>query len=661
MKKTVLLFTAFLTALAAQAENVFGYEIPLLLKPIPKVSSFEWAETTGFTIDGETPTAEDYTATPETTFYKEDYENLENWVTFPMVISWVSTNINETTGEIFTQNEQKTIKTMRSLKNVLKDLGVTFAPTWNAPTFKKEVKTCKNGKAEHIYGVDCVCIVCETARREHAFEVIDLEMCARCVNYYDSYDTDKNGYLKLKETQGGDEVCNATVPKDDPQYAGEDYHTGWHDEDVADSLYNCSCECGYYAWNAEHFQHDFEAAKADPTGWSWLNENGAEDSQNHWKEVECARCEDATMWVSDPHTALEATGTGEDGSYKWVNWSYHSTSGQCARACGYTGTITEEHEPDENCYCAKCEGYAHAWEYVYCKSHDGDDAYDVETGYCRCIHCGKCTKQIGGGNAKRPPNTTAEINWVDEATIHRFGKYRDDETHNCYCGKYYQDHYFYDWRGDESDTCYYCEWTRTEASGNRKNKGEGSRCANGTKQGITLTAHGDKDCSTTYFNAQCPAEGCQAIFDDVPLSGGQSGKTVKKRLKELGISSVDDMPIRAYLKCVDDGYQEYYRINWVTKRNYDIMFMHDTFGWKTLNDILMLGNRGIEACYEGGAAEGKSKMDFCINLFGVPHSVTNDFTGKITTTYTYDNYILYQGTARQKKSGNIYVDWSATK
>ncbi len=654
MKKIVLLFAAFLTALAAQAVNINGYEIPLLLKPINKVDSFEWAATIGYTIDGEVPTAKDYTATPKTTYYETDYENLENWCNLPMVVSYKETYTDEATGETFTRDEQMTIKGLRSLKNLLKDIGAAFPPPWVAPTFKKEVKTCKNGKAEHIFGADCLCIVCKEERRDHYFEFVEDSKCARCSNYYDSYDTNKDGNLVLKEPQGGNEVCNATVPKNDPKYAGKEYHAGWHDEDVEDTLYNCSCECGYFAWNAEHYQHDFEAAKADHTGWSHLNEDGTEDTQNHWKEANCARCEEATMWISDPHT-LEAAETG-DGDYKWVDWSYHSTSGVCAKTCGYTGEIKSEHEPDKNCYCAKCGGYAHSWEHIHCATSTG---WDLESLYYRCIHCGKCAK--GYNHGSRPPKNEDEIKWEDEAVAHYYGTFRDEEVHSCYCGSFSQPHDFRDSRGDESDTCRVCNWTRTEESGTKGNKGDGTRGATCVNQNKPLTLHSGKDCSTTHFGDTCPAEGCGAEFMDCILSGGQGGKTIRQRLAELGISSVNDMPFRAYEYCVSYDNSESWmaRQNWVTSRGDLGIALHDLYGYTDIADVFTVANRAMDIVYSQDAMKGE--FEFLINLFGVPHCVTNTFTGKVKTTYSYDNFIRFWATPKKRSSAwsdiEKYLEW----
>ena len=652
MKKTVLLFAAFLTALAAQAVNINGYEIPLSLKPIPKVSSFEWAETTDFTIDGEIPTAEDYTATPKTTFYQEDYQNLENWVTLPMIISWVSTNINETTGETFTQNEQKTIKSIRSLKNVFKDIGVTFLPTWNAPTFKKEVKTCKNGKAEHIYGADCVCIVCNKARREHTFDFTEEGGCVRCVNHYDSYDTNSSGYLKLKETQGEDEVCNATVPKDDPQYAGEEYHTDWWDEEEEDTLYNCSCECGYYAWNAEHHQHDFEAAKASTRGWSWLDENGLQDTQNHWKNVLCDRCNTATMYVSDPHIIVKSDEI-QNGDYKWIDWGGHSISGECSRACGYIGEIYEEHEPDENCYCAKCDGYAHEFKEIMCINDGNAESF---TTCAECIHCGLTIRCILQGHEYRMPKNMSEVTKVDDRDFHWYGIYRNEETHFCRCKKYFEEHYFYDLHNNPIDACYYCQYKRDEDNGTKGNKGDGARGANCVLQNKTLTEHDGKNCSTNHFDEKCGE--CGAVFANTPLMGAGKGMTVQQLLDELGLSSVDEMPLRAYLKVMDNGKPWMVRMNWVTKRYDPNWGLVDMWGYDKIADIFETGNRGIDMIYASGAADGKAEMKFLVNLFGIPHTVTNDFTSKITTNYTYHTWVNYEGTIREKRTGAKYIKWS---
>lgn len=665
MKRHLLLMIAALfTSAAVFAEyNKADYPIivPWASKPYcDYYDTVEYAAALGMTVEikGEAvvPTHENAIGKPATTPTEEDWNNIENWVTFPVTVQIPKEEIAEGENPYYTRTYNDSERGRDGFRHFIlaADNKIAFPPyEYSFKIIAK--KSCKLGTNDHIYGENCKCINCD-ATREHYYSFINDNQCARCINEFDEWKYDDDGNEVLTGDTTG-EMCGAKITRDSAiEY--QDYegaHSGWHKEETDSEEYNCSCECGYYAYSYVKLAHTFD----EDAGWQQTNKDGLVDPLYHWKDENCQRCQEADRWISEEHSISNVVEKSRQaGDSVYIDFSAHEAPGVCDK-CGFKGVMREPHTfaDDGSCYCKYCGKYVHNWDNWHCGDRSNYTCKRCGQNYSAYTHYG------------RAPDTTRDFGLdssSDGENYHQYGDIiyidgvPDPDEHKCKCGQTREKHYFYDdyYNGDKCFRCGY-ELTDDDNQPTSDNK-EGDRGVNCVKQEQSVKNHLGIKASTTHFNATCPSSKCGAVFDDNPLGSGSNRSTFKKRAAEYGVDSIDDMPMRAYVKCTTGKSCWMARMNWTTTRNYDLIALHDTWGWNSLDDILETANDAMDLIYANGVANGLSSMTLCLNAFGVERPVTNSFTGKITTTIGYSQADTFKatGTVKEKARHNgTFIEW----
>ncbi len=652
---------ALFTGATIFAYNPADYPIivPWASKPYcPYYDTVELAAELGMTVDingvPTVPTHENCIGKPETMPLLEDWNNIENWVTFPVSVQIPKVSIAEGENPYYgrTYNDNERGRTGFRKFVAAKDNKILFPPI-PYPTFELiPRKSCKLGTGEHIFGANCKCRNCD-ATREHFYDSPTDTQCARCVNEYDEYKLDDDGNeVPTGKTTG--QKCGAKITKDSSiEYQDfVELHSGWREEETDSDEYNCSCECGYYAFSNVKLAHWFP----ENNKWQQTNKDGLLDEVYHWKKETCQRCEEAEKWISEEHAVSNVVEDArQEGDSIYLDFSYHQAPGVCDK-CGHKGIVRESHTyaDEKSCYCKYCGEYVHNWTELYCGG--------FMMGH-KCARCGQCCRyshsvdvpptyndKLDANNEGRDYHTWADVIYIVNVP--------DPRKHQCKCGQIKEDHTF-----NDEDECIYCDFKLNDDNNTPTGTDmddDGSRGVNCVKQGKPMLNHLGIKASTTHFDATCPASNCGAVFADNPLGSGSDRSTFKKRAAELGVDSIDDMPMRAYVKYMTPTTTWMARMNWVTKRNYDLLALHDTWGWATLDDVLTRANAAMDLVYENGVGGGNGSMTLCLNAFGVERPVTNSFTGKITTTIDYspNDTFIATGTAKEKTlHRGVYIQW----
>ena len=633
---------ALALALSATAADTEKREVIVPWFAVPAaatVDTIEYAASRGerVYVDGAwvVPTHDNADASPERTFTESDWNDTSKWVDFPVSIS--VPEYDTTTGEFVRYYNQR-INRATSLEKILANEGQPCPPKpWPGYTLYAKSSCSSQG---HVYGADCVCLNCGERRDHHFGGSATLSAaCVRCDNRFDEYTINSDGfYVKTGNTL--DSVCGAPMPADFPvdMSIPEEYHGGFHAEETDSEKYNCSCECGYFAFSAVKLAHDFNS---DPdSDWQSTNPNtGETDEVQHWRYALCQRCLKAKTWTAEDHrTAPNATGR-EDGDSTYIDEDAHAAPGACPD-CGYTGEIREAHDTDENCYCRYCNTYCHSWKQINC----GTSVLERYT----CSVCGTSAYV----DAKGKYQTVS-----DPAALHAFGDpYPEGNSlrpthHHCFCSAVSQVHEF-----DRYDICEICgyELESDESSGHRD-----PNCA---KRGIGNNRHsGDKSRNPLTFN--CPA--IDPAPDPVPpidpntftladLDDPSATVTVTTNdyanLYAIGLYAVNTPdknetvvvsgaqipPIYATRK--RDGVEESYPLTPYPKKGAQVMdelasAMADYFN----------------------ATSGS----FIVNLRWncLPHTYANPFTGKKTTTLLSDRSFYLHGEIKTDSKNKTYIDW----
>lgn len=389
---------------AFAGDSVMEIVSPLPLRSMPVVDfvdAFSYAYN-GETKDTHWPLPDDYVPSREQWYDPMRWFQSYPADPFPMVIK---VDITLGNGQVL-RNKPTRINSVKALM----DLGARIITSdWIAPTFQEKEEQCAQG---HIYGADCVCIVCKTATREHsyAFDHVLEGQCARCVHQHDGWKTDRFG-VKIPNGRKLEEVCNAhnTTSGDLA------LHRGWRaSEHPDDDRYYCDCECGFYH-AVEPLQHSIPA-EDDIATWTDLG-----DGVHHYADLECRRECGGAHRVLRPHTPDIETELpeGEERKYEPHNAEEHLVWAACsASGCTFVGWTPEEHafSPEDPCWCEKCETRIHDWEDMQCGTRV----------YQRCARCHQSRNK--DGSAVRHEYGIPIL--PDDARHEEFAA----THHTCFCG-----------------------------------------------------------------------------------------------------------------------------------------------------------------------------------------------------------------------------------
>lgn len=582
------------------------------------VDTIDYAASRGdrVSVNGElsVPTHENATANPAQTFTETDWCEINNWLDFPVSVSVPETDPD--TGEVVKYLNRR-INRPESLAKILREHDQSAPPRpWPGYTLSAR-KSCTLGTSGHVYGADCKCVNCGT-RRDHSFSAADGTSCSRCTNRYDEYETDALGNKSPTGKQLST-TCGAKVPRDLPGGDSLDYHAGFHAEPTDSEKYNCSCECGYFAAAAAPLAHDFESDLL--SAWQQIDRDGNTDTVQHWRYAECQRCLDALAWTAEDHRLSGKTSDRTDGDSTYIDADAHSAPGTCAD-CGYEGFIREDHDRDENCFCAACQSYCHDWSSHPCGSAN----------LFWCAYCRKWAVET----AKDSDEYTV---CTDPASAHAYGKtYPEGHSlrathHSCLCGSFSKPHVF-----SIYDTCDLCGYARSDAEATTHRD---AVCA---KRGVPNAQH-KADRSRNPLNAACPdvaGVSFQSVVPSVPDPCDPSATT----------NDVDNLYAKAY--CL-----------FSTGRvgpSVSMWIGYDPESPFTGDEVLAWMQTHLDAFTADYAdAIGANGIGSTITLNfwgnGIPCAVTNLFTGAERTEIDYAERIDFKGTFMRDRAGKIFLDW----
>ena len=606
------------------------------------VDTIEYAASRGdrVTIDGKptVPTAENATAVPATTFRQEDWNDIGNWIAFPVSVSVPETDPD--TGELVKYLNRR-VNRPETLAKILREHNQPIPPRpWPGYTLSAR-KSCALGTGSHVYGADCACVVCGE-RRDHSFAVTEDGACARCQNRLDGWEFDGAGN-KVATGEALDAVCGAKIPRD---LAGGDdlaLHGGFRNEPTESEKYNCSCECGHFAKAANPLAHDFESDES--SSWGQTDPNGDVDKAQHWRCATCQRCGEATSWTAEDHRlAADAEGRA-DGDSTYVDLDAHHAPGVCAD-CGYKGDIREAHDRDEDCFCAACQTSCHDWQIFICGYNSGSIYH--------CAYCGKYAH-----NPYDPKYYGDRFEIIPAEAAHHFGdeiplgdatppNINRDTHHRCYCGALYEEHTFTATTQDGTvkfDHCWVCGFER-ESEDSTKHRD--ATCA---KLGVANEWHtGDRsghdptkpcpDHPASTFESVLPAVANPDDPDDTafatnnwmgrPAAGFCLFLAKGAPLVVMSIGGSD--PARSGVFTGEEV------SSW--------MFNH-------LDGFVSDYSEGIAETGVGSTVE----LDYRVN--GVSRTVVDAFTGERRETILFPSEVVYKGEVRLDKSKKPYIEWTS--
>lgn len=482
----------------------------------------------------------------------------------------------------------------------LERLGVNvIASAWPAPTFERKEDQCARG---HVYGADCVCIVCRKSRRPHQFDFSRVAdgQCARCSRPYDAWTTDRHG-VKIPNGRTLDAFCDAPNGTDGDLAL----HRGWlASENPDDDRFFCDCECGFYH-RIEPLRHELPQ-EDDIRAWTDLG-----DGVHHYADLDCMRGCGGIHRETREHTpdAETALPDGETRKYKPLDDGDHLVWARCsATGCAYLGWVPEAHvfTDDDPCYCTKCETYVHTWTTVAC-------------GRFQNSFCSKCGLALKGGESGH-----------DYGFPLKAGDPNVDTHHACACARGpLQAHEF------RNGTCTVCGYEKPLKGGLHKCSGR---------------VRSDGKPSTRSDHTQ------GAWYDSYVLSGasafGSGGDSGGPACPDCGNDFFRDNP--AALKNVEN---EMYFFTY---------FSPPSGGRETVRGYassLRTGLPSARATYEAFLGQWTGNRAFANMPFTVvvQHSpVTNEITDAFTSTsrtLVHFDEATYSGTVVEGDDGQLHIEW----
>lgn len=583
---------------SAYADNITEIVSPLPLRSMPVVDlvdAFLYAYN-GETKDTHWPLPDEFVPSRE-----QWYDPLRWFQSYPEnpFPIFVLVDVTLSSGKVY-RGKKTRINSVEALER----LGVKItAYDWTAPTFVKKEEQCARG---HIYGADCVCIVCQTATREHsyAFDHVQAGQCARCVHQHDGWKTDRFG-VKIPNGKKLEEVCNAhnTTSGDLA------LHRGWRaSEHPDDDRYYCDCECGFYH-DVETLQHSLPEEDTIAT-WTDL-----EDGVHHYADLDCQRECGGSHRVLQPHTpdVNAELPEGEEQKYEPFDDTEHLTWAKCsANGCSFLGWVPEAHTFDESnpCYCIKCKEHIHTWASVGC-------------GRFQNYYCSKCGLAQGDGEERHEYGFILEEGDVDFNS-------KVDTHHKCACGKgELEKHVF------KNGVCFIC--------GYEKATDDRMKCAGKRKS----------DGSTVTKEDHTPGE----WYDRNVLSGGDAlaDGMGGERCPDCGGNFFTDNPKAWNYKSI-------------TSEMYFYTYFSPPSGGRAVvkgySTHLGSGLDSAMASYEALLGTWTENRDFLNMPFSIviEHSpstniITDAFTGKIYTNVHYHE-ANYSGTVvEDDDDGTLHIKW----
>lgn len=583
---------------AAYADSITEIVSPLPLRSMPVVDfvdAFFYAYN-GETKDTHWPLPDEFVPSREQWYDPLRWFQSYPENPFPMV---VLVDITHSSGRV-TRGKKTRINNVETLER----LGVRIIATdWIPPTFEKKEEQCARG---HIYGDDCVCIVCGVAQRAHLFtyDHVLADQCARCSQQHDAWTTDRHG-VKIPSGAKLNAVCGAR----NTTFGDESLHRGWHNtQHPSDDHYYCDCECGYYH-DVEALQH---AIPAEDTIEIWTD---MQDGIHHYADLDCERKCGGSHRVLKPHTpdVNAELPEGEERKYEQHDEVEHLVWAKCSAAgCNYLGWVAEKHvfEDDDPCYCILCEEYIHTYVAVGC-------------GRFQNHYCSKCEEARAD---------------IDEHHEYGFPLDEDDEDydnmaethHKCACGKgELEKHVF------KNGVCSICGYEKSTD----RNKCAGRFRSDGRK---TTTSDHAED---TWYDAN-------VLSGASEFGSGSEGSGSGPACPACGNDFFYDNPVaRQHIDC------EMYFFTYFSPPSGGREIVR---GYAT---TLRSGLPTAKASYEAFLGQWTGSKAFINMPFSivVQHSPTtnivNDaFAGKQHTKVHYHE-ATYSGTVVEGLDGNLHIKW----